>query len=373
MKFFLSLSGLSNLDFFRPFYNDFCLGIGILPTLALDYAIAGYPLFLIVLTYLLIVLYDRNYRVITIMWSPFKKLFSLFKRNWDIRTSIVDAFASFFFLSNIRFLSVSYDLLIPAKVYQLYPHKYNYTLGLFYAAHIPYFGKDHLPYSILAILVVIFVVILPTITLFLYPFGLFQRFLNLFPMRWYILHTFLEPFYRCYKDGTQPDTRDYRWFASVFFGIRIFQFCLYSLSDFTISLALVVMTCLFQCALIVVMKPFGTFEVDYNVINIVFLLFATLFLSTMIMIDFSTYMAPQFVYLFYILEALIGLTPLFYTIASTFYWIYTKNRIRLSTMLHWWKTSRAGYSQLCDTLPDRIEHSSNYHRENLSNFVSHPN
>ena len=86
-KIFLSLYGIWNLDFFRPFYSDICLGMGPLPTLALDYAIAVYPLLLMVITYLLIVLYDRNYRVITAMWRPFRVLFSYYRRNWDVRTS----------------------------------------------------------------------------------------------------------------------------------------------------------------------------------------------------------------------------------------------------------------------------------------------
>ena len=39
VKVLLSVYGIWNLDFFRPYYSDLCLGIGILPTLALDYAI----------------------------------------------------------------------------------------------------------------------------------------------------------------------------------------------------------------------------------------------------------------------------------------------------------------------------------------------
>ena len=67
IKVLVSVYGIWNLDFFRPFYDDFCLGIGILPTLALDYVIAVYPLFLMMITYFLITLYDNNYRVVTIM------------------------------------------------------------------------------------------------------------------------------------------------------------------------------------------------------------------------------------------------------------------------------------------------------------------
>ena len=164
-----SLYGIWNLDFFRPFYSDFCLGIGILPNLALDYLIAVYPLLLMIITYLLIVLYDRNYRVVTIMWRPFQFLFSLLKSNWDIRTSLIDSFATFFLLSYGKFLSVSIDLLVPTKVYHLHGDHYNHTLGLFYAADTTYFGNEHLPYGILAIAVLCVFVILPTVLFALYP------------------------------------------------------------------------------------------------------------------------------------------------------------------------------------------------------------
>ena len=126
-KTIMSIYGIWNLDFFRPFYSDLCLGIGILPTLALDYVIAVYPLLLMIISYLLIVLYDGNYRVVTIMWGPFRLLFSIFRRRWDIKTSVIDAFATFLFLSNVKFLSVSFDLLNPALVYNLQLNNYTST------------------------------------------------------------------------------------------------------------------------------------------------------------------------------------------------------------------------------------------------------
>ena len=124
-KLFSSLYGIWNLDFFRPFYSDLCLGIGILPTLALDYVVAVYPLLLVIISYLLIVLHDKNFRIVSILWRPFHALFSLFRRNWDVRNSVIDAFATSFFLSNVKLLSASFDLLVPTPVYQLYPDHYN--------------------------------------------------------------------------------------------------------------------------------------------------------------------------------------------------------------------------------------------------------
>ena len=175
-KVLFSFYGIWNLDFFRPFYSDLCLGIGTLPNLALDYIIAVYPLFLMFVSYLLITLYDRNCRVITFLWSPFRRLFSHFRRNWDIRTSIIDACATFFFLSNTKFLSVSFDLLVPTKVYKLHGANYSYFLGLYYAQDIEYFLAEHRPYAVLAIVTLCVFVVLPVALLLVYPFRIFQRF-----------------------------------------------------------------------------------------------------------------------------------------------------------------------------------------------------
>ena len=146
IKLVLSIYGVWNLDFFRPFYSNLCLGIGILPTLALDYVIAVYPLLLMIVSYLMIVLYDRNYRVVTIMWRPFRFLFSILRRHWDIKTSVIDSFATFIFLTNIRFLSVSFDLLIQVRVYHLEYNNHTSTRALYYAGNLEYFGEEHRPY-----------------------------------------------------------------------------------------------------------------------------------------------------------------------------------------------------------------------------------
>ena len=72
-----SLYGVWNFDFFRIIYFDIYLGIGILPTLALNYVIAVYPLLLmaIAIVYLLVNLYDKNYRVIVIMEAISSSIF----------------------------------------------------------------------------------------------------------------------------------------------------------------------------------------------------------------------------------------------------------------------------------------------------------
>ena len=94
---------------------------------------------------------------------------------------------------------------------------YNHNVVLFYAGNIKYFGKEHLPYGILAIIVSTVFIILLVALLALYPFVFFQKFLNCIPVRWHILHTFMDSFQGVFKDGTEPGTRDCRWFTAVLF------------------------------------------------------------------------------------------------------------------------------------------------------------
>ena len=369
-KLLCSLYGIWNLDFFRPFYSNLCLGIGILPTLTLDYVIAVYPLLLILISYLLIVLHNLNFRVVRILWRPFYALFSLFRRNWDIRTSVIDAFATFFFLSNGKFLSASFDLLIPTPVYQLYPDHYNYTLGLYYAADVEYFGSEHLPYGILAIVMLCVFVILPCTVLALYPFAFFQKFLNLFPFPWYILHTIVDSFYGCYKDGTQPGTRDYRWCLSIFFTFRLCQFLLYAIPDKIVYSLIYLLIQVVLITLMAVVQPFKSFP--HNTITIIFLQLNVFISVATLSVPVTVIIAPDYLYFFYVLGIIACAVPLLYFKASSLYWVYAHRRFGLNAFLRV-KAWRQGYTRILsastESLPDRIENSGEYHRENLSNFI----
>ena len=95
------------------------MNVSTLEALALDYAIAIYPIFLIALSYVLIALHDRNIGCLIYIWRPFNKVFSVFKRNWDIRMSVIDSFTTFFLLSYVKVLSVSSDLLMYIHIHSL--------------------------------------------------------------------------------------------------------------------------------------------------------------------------------------------------------------------------------------------------------------
>ena len=222
VKTVFSLYGFWNLDFFRVFSPLFCLhpNMSTLQVLALDYGIAVYPLFLIVITYALVELHDHDFTIVVWLWKPFHRCFVSFKRQWNIRASLIDAFISFLQLSYVKFLIVSFHLLFPTHLYKAdgHPVKESYLL---YDATIEYFSRDHLPYAILAIVVLSVVNNLPMLLLCLYPCSWFQKCLNCCKLSHQALHTFMDAFQGYYKNGTDG-TRDCRWFSGVYFVVRIF-------------------------------------------------------------------------------------------------------------------------------------------------------
>ena len=118
----------------------------------------------------------------------------------------------------MKFLSVSFDILAPTLMY----NKWDRHIGtvLYYDGSVEYFGADHLPYAVLAITVLLVFTVLPILLLCLYPCRWFQKFLNSCHLRSQALHTFMDTFQGCYKDGTNG-TRDCRYFAAIYLIVRV--------------------------------------------------------------------------------------------------------------------------------------------------------
>lgn len=146
---------------------------------------------------------------------------------------------------------------------------YNHTTGLYYAADIEYLGKAHLPY---ACFVLCAFVGTPVSLLALYPFGFFQQLLNLLPpLRWYVLHTFMDSFQGCYKDGTEPGMQDCRWFSSLSFVCRFALFAVYA-STLNVVFGAAAILLLIIALLIVVFRPLKSAHYSVIILIVVFIL-----------------------------------------------------------------------------------------------------
>ena len=215
----IAIAGISlwNLDFFRSLYPPFCIHpkMSTLHVLSLDYLIGVYPLFLILLTYIAVTLHDR-YPIVVKIWRPAYRVLRCIRREWNIRGSLIQAFATFLILSYVKIINVSFDLLLP--VYLQTPE--GETLNQSYLLNNPeieYFGKQHRPYGVLAIVMLTVFNILPMVLLFLYPCCCFQKCLGYAGARSIPLRTFMDAFQGCYRHKK----RDCRYFAAFYLLVRI--------------------------------------------------------------------------------------------------------------------------------------------------------
>ena len=137
-------------------------------------------------------LHDRKVAWVVTVWKPIHNVLSKFRKSWNVRTSIIDSFTTFFLLSYVKVLNVTTDLLIPTVVYKL--DSSTPMVGLYYSPSISYFGDEHRPYAILAIIIFILFTITPTLTLFLYSFQFFIKFSHCSPSTGTFSMPLLTPF-----------------------------------------------------------------------------------------------------------------------------------------------------------------------------------
>ena len=207
-----------NLNFFRDFYPTICLGPNFSPleVVALDYITAIFPFFLILFSYILIRLYDRNVTILVLAWKPFKCCLDYFYANMAPRTSLVETFASFILLSSVKILATSLTILSYVDIYDELGRTVKKRY-LYIDASIEFFGSEHLPFAFLALTVCSIFVIVPFLLQLLYPSMWFQKCLNYCGWNFQVLHVFMDAFQGSYR--TEP--YDMRSFSSFYIFARL--------------------------------------------------------------------------------------------------------------------------------------------------------
>ena len=260
----ISVLGVWNLDFCRLVYSPFCLDphTNTLQVMALDYLIAVYPLLLIGLSYLLVMLYDHNVGLVVCLCKPFVTLFIKFRRQWNIRSSLVDAFATFLLLSYVKILSVSVDLLLPIPLYDQTGSTLS-QLYLFNQGDVAYFSNQHLPYACLAIFFLFTFTLLPMLLLFLYPCSWFQVCLNHTGYSCQSLHIFMDSFQGHYKNGTNG-TRDFHYFSALYLLLRALVYASTVLAFQILSYAFTIMFLIAFAVVVSLVQPYKSYSYTLN-------------------------------------------------------------------------------------------------------------
>lgn len=192
---------------------------------------AIYSLCLIVLLYTMMELHGRNVRFVVRLWRPFRMCFSRFQRHLDAKSSIINAFATFFVLSYSQIVEMSIILLTPTSKY----NSEGQILGLvlLYDGSVEYFGKEHVKYAVFAIITLFVFSILPVVILLMHPLQCVQRCLTYYHLYRPGLVIFMDAFQGAYKNGTTADSHDFRGFSALFLIARLLLFLLYSKFMFT--------------------------------------------------------------------------------------------------------------------------------------------
>ena len=313
MKFFLTLYGIWNLDFFRLVVPPICLPLNTMQMIALDYLVAVYPLFLLACFYVLLTAHDRGCRLVVRLWRPFLWCTARLRQRWNVRHSIIDAFATFLLLSYMKFLGTSFDLLVPTAVYGV--HGQLVGSFLYYDATIEYMSPQHKLYASLAIIVLVVGILFPLVLLLLYPMQWFQKCLNKCHLNSPGLQIFMQCFQGYYRDRTDGG-REWRYFAAVYPAFRIITYFMYGAILGTMFYVVFILLCSIVAVMIVIIQPYKKPYKFYNKLDTVMMLSLTVFILGVVLflLAFDIRQISPVSGLYF--SSVLSLTPLLYFIVK---------------------------------------------------------
>ena len=244
---------------------DFCLfdGMTTIQVIAFQYITAAYPLLVILLTFAWLEMYARGVRPLFYVTRPLLHRLARLSQKLNIKRSLTDTFAVIYILSFTQLARVSAQILTftTLTVYNNSTSTFQYERVFYYDASLAYFGGEHLPYGLLAIVVLGVFVIVPTVFLLLHPFKFFRHQLPLLHLDRPGIAAVVDGFCGSFRDGSAGDRIDARFFAGVFLIFRILFITLYSVQLGTyLSMMPIILysecgVCLAMAGLIVLLRP----------------------------------------------------------------------------------------------------------------------
>ena len=191
-----------------------------------------------------------------------------FRNHLNIRTSLIDAFGTFFSLSFVKFLSTSTNLLASTPVW--INNNSTFSWNVYFDGSQQPFRGSHILYAIIATLVTVFFNIIPIVIILLYSFPRGQLLLNLLPRSFQTaMYPFVDNFLACYKDGTNG-TRNCRYFAVVYYFALIASLISSAFARNTIVLGWNAYVCILAGMLVAVIQPYKS--KIYNTVDTVLIL-----------------------------------------------------------------------------------------------------
>ena len=161
----------------------------------------------------------------------------------------------------------------------------------------------------ICILVVLTFIALPFLILLLYPFRFFQRCLN--RTTWNTLHTFMDAFQGCYKNGTEPGSHDFRWFSAMFFGGCVILALLYMFTYNSMYFVLAAIIVVIIVLLLVLFQPFRPDVSGYAYSTTIFFMLLSVWYVSLSGYDVASFKGHMSVYMFfYTIAVVVALIPI---------------------------------------------------------------
>ena len=202
----LVISGIWNLEFFRFLVPQFCISekISEIQLQMLGFISSIYPLFLVIISYSAIELNARY---------GFVSRCIRFNSNYNMRHSIIHAFATFTMLSMFKTMCQGYAILQTTTVLDLNGSVLSKVL--FCDPNVEMYSRYHLPYLVTSLIIVFVFLACPALFLCVYPTRLYLKITPFISTRKQLsLKIFAETVHSGFKNGLN-NTRDHRMLPGV--------------------------------------------------------------------------------------------------------------------------------------------------------------
>ena len=253
-----------NMNFFKPLWPKFCLSphLNTIDVYAIGYITAIYVLILVIIFALILNLYNRGVSIVVCICRPLHKCLARFRRLSNFQPSVTGGVAVFILISYTKFVYVSLNLLTPTPLYRA---DGTVAYHAFYADGNIKWEKNiatAIVYIIIASCMLSTFVLLPPLVLFYPTFLRLVERLSCWRLqlgKFYPsakIQSFMNEFHGCYKDGSNGGM-DCRWFASLYFCLRIGVFAVYSgASTWYLKYILQLLFFLFAAFLFALIQPY---------------------------------------------------------------------------------------------------------------------
>ena len=197
----------------------------------LEFISAVYPFVLLSFAYGLIHLHSRDFKPIVALWKVLRRPYVQFYRAWDPKSSMIQAFASLFFLSYAKLTFLIWEIFLWCR----YTDPSGKVTGIFLCIDptVGYGSSKHVLLMTFSVAVAVFVFLPPLLILVVYPTSLYRKISHWISPKWNLrIKTYVETFHGSFKDGTNG-TRDYRSFSGLLLLLGVFPMLLLAFISFT--------------------------------------------------------------------------------------------------------------------------------------------